>query len=76
MSWVMNMPTLPKAWSSWVCSIVIAADTIRPAINIVGHSAFSAVSHRTTAGDKPALGTIKLEADTQVSVTERLVNFQ
>ena len=39
-------------------------------------SAFSAVSHRTTAGDKPALGTIKIEADTKVSVTERLVNFQ
>ena len=27
--------------------------------------AFSAVSHRAKAGDKPAVGTIKLEADTQ-----------
>ena len=38
--------------------------------------AFSAVSYRSKAGDKPALGTIKIEADTSVSLTERLVNFQ
>ncbi len=38
--------------------------------------AFSAVSHRSKAGDKPALGTIKLEADTKVALTERLVSFQ
>ena len=38
--------------------------------------AFSAVSLRNKAGDKPALGTIKLEADTKVAVTERLVSFQ
>ncbi len=38
--------------------------------------AFSAVSHRTKGVDKPALGTIKLEADTKVALTERLVNFQ
>ena len=35
-----------------------------------------AVSLRAKAGDKPALGSIKLEADTKVSVTERLVSFQ
>ncbi len=38
--------------------------------------AFSAVSQRAKAGDKPAIGTIKLEADTSVSTSERLVNFQ
>ena len=30
--------------------------------------AFSAVSYRSKAGDKPALGTIKIEADTKVAV--------
>jgi hypothetical protein len=38
--------------------------------------AFSAVSHRTKAADKPAVGTIKFEADTKVAVSERLVSFQ
>jgi hypothetical protein len=38
--------------------------------------AFSAVSYRPKAGDKPAVGTIKVEADTDVSVEERLVSFQ
>jgi hypothetical protein len=38
--------------------------------------AFSAVSHRSKAGDKPALGTVRLEADTKVALTERLVSFQ
>ena len=38
--------------------------------------AFSAVSLRNKAGDKPALGTIKLEADTKVAVADRLVSFQ
>jgi hypothetical protein len=39
--------------------------------------AFSAVSYRPKAGgDKPTVGTIKLEADTKVSVSERLVSFQ
>jgi hypothetical protein len=38
--------------------------------------AFSAVSHRAKAADKPAYGTIKIEADTKVSVADRLVSFQ
>ena len=38
--------------------------------------AFSAVSYRSKAGDKPALGTIKIEAETNVAVSERLVSFQ
>jgi hypothetical protein len=38
--------------------------------------AFSAVSYRATGTEKPALGTIKLEADTSVALTERLVKFQ
>ena len=38
--------------------------------------AYSAVSQRAKAGDKPAIGTIKLEADTSVSTVERLVSFQ
>ena len=38
--------------------------------------AYSAVSQRAKAGDKPAIGTVKLEADTEVSVSERLVSFQ
>ena len=37
--------------------------------------AFSAVSYRGKAAEKPALGTIKLEADTKVALTERLVSF-
>jgi hypothetical protein len=38
--------------------------------------AFSAVSYRGKTDEKPALGTIKLEADTKVAVTERLVSFE
>ena len=38
--------------------------------------AFSAVSYRATTTDKPVIGTIKLEADTKVATTERLVSFQ
>ena len=38
--------------------------------------AFSAVSYRDgKTADKPALGTIKVEADTRVSVADRLVSF-
>jgi uncharacterized membrane protein YgcG len=39
-------------------------------------TAFSAVSYRAKSSDKPTIGTIKLEATTKVSVTERLVSFQ
>jgi hypothetical protein len=39
-------------------------------------AAFSAVSLRQKTGDKPSMGTVKLEADTKVSVSDRLVNFQ
>jgi len=38
--------------------------------------AFTAVSYRSTAAEKPALGTIKLESDTSVAVADRLVRFQ
>jgi hypothetical protein len=39
--------------------------------------AFSAVTYQSSAADaKPAFGTIKLEAETKVSVPERLVNFK
>ena len=38
--------------------------------------AFSAVSYRPKAGDKPAVGTIKLEATSSVSLAERLVSLQ
>jgi hypothetical protein len=38
--------------------------------------AYSAVSHRTKAADKPAVGTIKMEAETKVALTERVVSFQ
>jgi hypothetical protein len=38
--------------------------------------AFSAVSRRATAGDRPAFGTIKLEAETKVALPERLVRFE
>ena len=38
--------------------------------------AFSAVSYRGKTAEKPALGTIKLEADTKVALTERLVSFE
>jgi hypothetical protein len=38
--------------------------------------AFSAVSHRDKAATKPAMGTIKLEAQTQVALQERLVSFR
>jgi hypothetical protein len=37
---------------------------------------FSAVSYRPKTGDKPTMGTVKLEADTKVSVPDRLVNLQ
>ena len=38
--------------------------------------AFVAVSYRAKDADKPALGTLKLEADTKVSVEDRLVEFE
>ena len=38
--------------------------------------AYSAVSQRATGAEKPAIGTIKIEAETEVSVPERLVSFQ
>ena len=38
--------------------------------------AFSAVSYRDKAGSKPALGTLRLEADTNVSLADRLVSFK
>jgi hypothetical protein len=38
--------------------------------------AFSAISLRTKTGAKPSMGTIRLEADTSVSIVERLVSFQ
>ncbi len=38
--------------------------------------AFSAVSHRAKADDKPVIGTIKLEAETKVATADRLVSFQ
>ena len=37
--------------------------------------AYSAVSYRAKPSDTPKLGTMKLEANTKVSVTERLVSF-
>jgi hypothetical protein len=37
--------------------------------------AYGAVSYQAKGGDKPALGSIKIEADTKVSLEERLVNF-
>ncbi len=40
--------------------------------HIVG---FSAVSYRAKAADKPAIGTIKLEADTKVALEDRLVSL-
>ncbi|HXW07768.1 MAG TPA: hypothetical protein VD833_21240 [Vicinamibacterales bacterium] len=36
---------------------------------------YAAVSYRAKAADKPALGTIRLESDTSVSLSERLVRF-
>ena len=38
--------------------------------------AFSAVSYRDKAGTKPALGTLRLEADTNVALPDRLVSFK
>ena len=39
--------------------------------------AFSALSYRDkTTAEKPALGTVRLEADTQVAVSDRLVNLK
>ena len=37
--------------------------------------AWSAVSYERKGGEKPALGTIKIEADTRVAVDDRLVSF-
>src|SRR5262245_52376928 len=37
--------------------------------------AMSAVSYVAKGEDKPAMGTIKLEADTSVALTERMVKF-
>jgi hypothetical protein len=37
--------------------------------------AWSAISYEAQGAQEPALGTVKIEADTNVSVSERLVNF-
>jgi hypothetical protein len=37
--------------------------------------AYAAVSYEAKGASKPALGSLKVEADTKVSVSERLVNF-
>ena len=37
--------------------------------------AYSAVSYASKGAEKPALGTVKLEADTSVALDERLVSF-
>ena len=37
--------------------------------------AYSAVSYVAKEGEKPALGTVKVESDTSVAVEQRLVNF-
>ncbi len=42
---------------------------------LVAHAAASYQAKATTPDAKPALGTIKVEADTRVSLDERLVNF-
>jgi hypothetical protein len=39
-------------------------------------TAFAAVSYEAKGATKPALGSIKLDADTKVAVSERLVNFK
>src|SRR5689334_13963307 len=38
--------------------------------------AFSAVSYRPKEAQTPTVGTIKLEADTSVALTDRVVHFQ
>ena len=38
--------------------------------------AYSAVSYEAKGATKPALGSVKIEADTKVSVSERLVSFK
>ena len=38
--------------------------------------AFSAVSYRDTSANKPAFGTLRMEADTSVALPERLVSFK
>jgi hypothetical protein len=38
--------------------------------------AYSAVSYEAKGAPKPSLGSVKLEADTKVAVSERLVNFK
>jgi hypothetical protein len=38
-------------------------------------AAYSAVSYQASGETKPALGTIKIESDTRVAISERLVNF-
>ena len=38
--------------------------------------AFSAVSYRTKGAEKPAVGTVRFEADTNVAVAERIVALQ
>ncbi len=57
-------------------SIVVSQPQVASWENQTHLTAFSVVTHRGAAGDKPALGTIKMEADTKVSLTERLVSFQ
>jgi hypothetical protein len=38
-------------------------------------AAFAALSYRPKSGEKPTMGTVKLEADTSVALSDRLVSF-
>ena len=56
-------------------SILVYQPQIASWANQKAMVAFSAVSYRAKTGDKPALGTIRLESNTRVALTERLVSF-
>jgi hypothetical protein len=56
-------------------SILVYAPQVSSWENQQHMTAYAAVSYLSKGASKPALGTIKLEADTKASLEERLVNF-
>ena len=67
-----------RASTAWLAagSILVYQPQIATWDKQVDLVAFSAVSYRSKGADKSVLGSIKIEADTQVALTERLVSFR
>jgi hypothetical protein len=66
----------PRAYSTASSArVVLYQPQIASWVNQKRITAYMAVSYTASGADKPALGTFKIEADTSVALSERLVSF-